>query len=189
MKKITFLLLCSTAFIACTRNTDGNDKNKIVLAENIQSITSLVPDSAWDENAWNALYKYDQVKLFNTIVKGVTTGKLKAYSDISEPKTELTTEEFSRIIVAWDSTARTEDPNKPGTFIIAPIKMELTGDDIVQLRFNEKIEMDTVSYTLHRTASSVAFISYMRSDAGEIVGLKHLFDVKLDNAQAAERKH
>lgn len=184
MKKITFLLIC-TAFIACTKSTDEkNSKSKIVLAENIQSIVPLLPDSTWDEASWNALYKCDREKIYGTIVKGVLDGKLKAYSDVSTPETQLSTQEFTNILVQWDSTAQTEDPKNPGKMISAPIKFELTGEGVVQLRFNEKIEMDTVSYTLHRTASSVAFISYMQTETGEIMGLKHLFDVKLDTPVA-----
>ncbi len=153
MKKTTFLLLCASAFIACTKNTNNETKNNVVLAENIQSIVSLVPDSTWDEASWNALYKCDREKIYEIIVKGVLDGKLKAYSDVSTPETELSTQEFTNILVKWDSAAVTEDPKKPGTFIAVPIKVELTGEALVQLRFNEKIEMDTVSYALRRTAS------------------------------------
>lgn len=181
MKKISLLLLCvTTGFIACTNNTNHETKNNLVLAENVESIVPLVPDTTWDEQEWKALYKYDQEKLFSTFVKGVLSNKLKAYSDVSNPQTELTTQEFTNILVAWDSSAVTEDPNNPGKMVPAPIKYELTGEDVVQIRFNEKIEIDTISYTLHKTASSVSFISYMYSETGEMLGLKHLFDVKLE---------
>ena len=181
MKKISFLLFCATTgFIACTNDTNHETRNNVVLAENVESIIPLVPDTTWDEQEWKALYKYDQEKLFSTFVKGVLSNKLKAYSDVSDPQTELTTQEFTNIIVAWDSSAVAEVPNNPGNMIMAPVKYELTGEDIVQIRFNEKIEMDTVSYMLHKTASSVSFISYMYSETGEMLGLKHLFDVKLE---------
>ena len=57
--------------------------------------------------------------------------------------------------------------------------MPLKGDDLVQLRFIQKIEMDTVSCELKSKISEVWFCSYKRSKPdGEKMGYKFLFRVK-----------
>lgn len=180
--KKTAILLSFAALSACTKPNDEETKNnKIVLAENVQSNALVSLDSTWDENAWKSLYKYDNKLILNTIANGVRAGKLKVYSDLSQGDSELSIKEFDNLLVKWDSTATTEDPNNPGTFITAPIKYEMEPESIVQLRFNEKIEMDTVTYTLHKTVSSVTFIAYKYGENGDILGLKSLFEVKLNN--------
>lgn len=180
MKK-TAILLSFAALAACTKPADKETiNNKILLAENVQSNTLVAPDTTWDKKAWNSLYKYDNKLILNTIANGVRAGKLKVYSDLSRPDSELSVKEFDNLLVQWDSTATTEDPNNPGNFIASPIKYEMAPEDIIQLRFNEKIEMDTVTYTFHKTVSSVTFITYKYGESGDVLGLKSLFEVKLN---------
>lgn len=179
MKKIAILLV-SAALLGCNKNTNQETKNtKVLWAETVQSNVSLVRDSLWDEADWNAINKYDKEKIFSSITQAVLSGKLKAYFDY--PSSELTIKEFNNILVQWDSTNQMEDPKNPGTMITAPMKMELTSDDIVQLRFNEKIELDTISYTLNKKVSFITFLTYKTANTGEILGLKYLFDVKLND--------
>lgn len=182
MKK-TAILLLFTALLACNKNTNQETKNtKVLWAENVQSNVTLVRDSLWSEYDWYSAYKYNKGEIFSSITQAVYSGKLTAYYDyLSYPLSVITVKEFNNILVQWDSTAVVEDPNEPGTMIFAPIKMEIVPDDIVQLRFNEKIELDTLSYILIKKVSSVSIFANKTNDYGEVVGIKHLFDVKFND--------
>lgn len=179
MKK-TAILLLFTALVACNKNTNQETKNnKVLWAETVQSSVPLVKDSAWNKTDWNAVYKYDKEKIYTSITHGVLSGKLKAYDNY--PGKELTLKEFNNILVKWDSTNQVEDPNNPGKIITAPIKFEITSEDIIQLIFNEKIELDTVSYSLNKKVSSVTFITNKYTETGEIIGKRKIFEVKLND--------
>ena len=68
--------------------------------------------------------------------------------------------------------------------IFAPMKRELTADDIVQLKINEKIELDTVSYILNKKVYSISFFTYKYDETGEVIlGFKKIFDVKFNELQ------
>src|ERR1035437_5526791 len=128
MKK-TAILFVLTAIIACNKNNNQETKNnKILWAENVQSIVPLVKDSSWNEADWNAIYKYDKEKIFSSITHAVLSGKLKAYADY--PNKEITVTGFNNILVKWDSTNVVADPKHPGYMISAPIKKELKSGDI-----------------------------------------------------------
>jgi len=146
MKK-TAILLIFTALIACNNNTNQETKNtKVLWAENIQSTSPLVRDTLWNEYDWYSIHKYNKGEIFSSITKAVYSGKLKAYYDYTYyPLSEIPVKDFNNILVQWDSTAVVEDPSKPGTMIPAVIKTETVPDDLVQLRFHERIELDTVS--------------------------------------------
>ena len=181
MKKIAVLILF-TALIACNKNTNQETKNSNVLwAETVQSSIPLIRDTLCDEAYWKAAYKYDKEKIFSTITHAILAGKLKAYYNYPSNEKELTAKEFNNIIVVWDSTHVTNDPDHPGTMVIAPMKSEITADDIVEIRLNEKVELDTLSYSLSQKVSSITFLTYKYDEKGNILGLKHLFDVKLNS--------
>ncbi|OFY87548.1 MAG: hypothetical protein A3F72_20940 [Bacteroidetes bacterium RIFCSPLOWO2_12_FULL_35_15] len=178
MKKITILLLF-ISLLACNKNTKEETSNtKVLWAENVQSTVPMERNTLWTKEDWETVYNYDKEKIFTSITNAVLSGKLKAYIDY--PGTAFSVKEFENILVQWDS-AQVEDINNLGTFINASVKSEITSDDIVQLKFNEKIELDTVSYTLNKKVSFVTFVSYKYDNVGEILGLKKLFDVKLND--------
>lgn len=178
MKKAIILLLF-TALVACNKNINQETSNtKVLWAENVQSTVPMERDTLWTKEDWKAVYNYDKEKIFTTITNAVLSGKLKAYIDY--PGTAYSVNEFNTILANWDSTNYAEDVNNPGTMISSPVKMEIKPDDIIQLKFNEKIELDTVSYTLSKKVSFVTFVSYKYDNVGEILGLKKLFDVKLN---------
>lgn len=181
MKK-KFILFLLTAIIACNNKTKQETKNNsLVWADNVESTVPMVKDTLWNKEDWEKTFRYDKKAIFASVTNGILSGKLKAYS--SYPDGELTTTEFKSIIEKWDSTATVEDTNNPGTMINAPILMKLTADDIVQLRFNEKVELDTVGYTINKKVSFITFIGYhINNSTKEVDGLKKLFDVKLNDA-------
>lgn len=185
MKKIILLFVLTATIIACQKNKNQEIKdNKVVWAETAQTILPLDRDTSWSEADWNAAYKYDKKQLFTSVTKAVLSGKLQAYA--SYPGTPFTVKEFDHFLVGWDSTNQVEDVNNPGVFISAPLKTEITPEEISQLRFHEKIEWDTVSYSLIRKVSYISFYTYRYNfnevtNTLNVIGYKKLFDVKLNN--------
>ena len=179
MKTITFLF-CLTALLACNKNMKEESKNsKLVWADNVWSTLPLEADTVWEGTDFtNASNTFDREKLVSSITKAVLAGKLKAYSDF--PNKALSVKEVQNILVKWDSTATCEDPNNPGVFISAPIKMEIDSWSIPYIKFNEKIELDTLTYTLSKKTSYITLFNYKRTEKGETVGIKKLFDVQFN---------
>jgi len=118
-------------------------------------------------------------KIFNSIIDAVKTSKLKAYKNY--PAGELSVNDVKNILVQWDSTTVMEDPNKPGVFFSAPTKMEVFSFDATSIRFHEKIEMDTINFTMNKKINFISLYIYKRTETGETLGQKKLFDVKLND--------
>lgn len=210
MEKTTLLLLF-IVLLAYNKNTNAQvtKNNKVLWAENVQSIVPLERpfknDTAnwherdnrfklnWYQNQfspsqiWDATFKYDNEKIFTSITRAVLSGKLKAYTDYPNQGTELTLKEFNNILVKWDTsntpmTAMTFDGSDGVVPIGTPIKYELRSDDITQIKFNETIEFDTVSYTLNKKVSTITFYTSERSESGEVIrNNKEIFYVKLND--------
>ena len=188
MKK-TALLFILTGIIACTNTTTKTpetNSNNILWAETVKTILPMERDSAWNEADWKAAYKYDKEKMFRSITRGILAGKIKAYRNY--PDFQFTPKDFQNFLVQWDSTATVEDPNNPGVFIAAPIKTEITPESVMQLKFDEKIELDTMNYTLAKKVSMVTFFGYKYNELGDILGIKKLFDVKLNDDEVTIKK-
>lgn len=183
MKHLTFLFLATTLW-ACNKTEVKEEvkNNNLVLAEDIQTILPLEKDTTlrWNRADFtNAFVKFDEKLLFSTITKAVLDGKVKAYSEY--PDKELTPSQVDKMLVSWDSTAQVEDPNHPGTFVSAPLKFEISSWSIPQIRFHEKIELDTVTNVLRKTTSHITVYVFTQTETGEIVGHKKLFDVKFND--------
>ena len=183
--KYSLLLFISTVLYACN-GTEVKEavlkNNNLVLAEDIQTILPLEKDTSlnWAQADFtNAFAKFDENKLFTTITKAVLDGKVKAYSEY--PDKELSVDQVNKMLVSWDSTAQAEDPNHPGTFVSAPLKFVVSSWNVPQIRFHEKIELDTVTNVLHKTTSHISLYIFKQTESGEIVGHTKLFDVKFND--------
>ncbi len=206
MKKNAVVLML-LALANCNLNIKAQEsKNRKVLwAENVQTIIPFaygagnIRDTfAWNHNFketiissnWNAAFQYDKEKIFSTIVKAVLSGKLKAYTNC--PNEELTPKEFNKILVQWDTSkipmsAMTKDGSDGQIPTGTPIRKELTAADITQLKLNEKIEFDTITYTLTKKVSTITFFTYEANETGEIFRQnKEIFYVKLKDISASE---
>lgn len=178
MKNLISLFAAVVIFTACNNVKNEEQKNnKVLWAESVLTILPLERDSLWSVEEWAAAYKYDKEKIFSSLTAAVLSGKLKAYN--SYPGTAFTVKEFSEILLKWD-TLLVEDPYKPGNLVPSITKSEQSAQSIVQLKFNEKIEMDTVAYSLNKKVSSVTFFVNKYNEEGEVLGLKKLFEVKLN---------
>jgi len=188
MKKATLIILCAT-MIACNKNNNTSSENNghnVVWASKVKTVLPLEKDSLTNIPylvEWN---QYDKKTIFESLTNAVLKGKLKAYCNY--PDCPLTIEQFKNTLDSWDSTHYAEDPNNPGKMISAPINKKITADDIVQVRFDEHIEFDTTNYTFNNKISVVEFLINKKDmETGEVLGLKYLFGVKLDDASMEKK--
>ena len=72
------------------------------------------------------------------------------------------------------------EATQPGTFVSAPIKSEITSWNIPFIRFTEKIELDTLDYSISKKVSLVSLYVYKFTETGATKGTMKLFDVKLN---------
>ena len=190
MKKILIIGVC-VALFACNKNgKDGQNQTNgttILWAETAESNLPMVQDTMWSKEQWDKAYKMDKPAIFHSIKNAVISGKLKAYTWY--PDGAMTPKEFEAILSSWDSTATVEDANNPGTIITAPVKTDVTPEDMIEMRFDEKIEFDTVSFSVNKKVSVIQFIGYkIHPVTHEVMGKKKLFDVKLPDGTNAEAK-
>ena len=207
MKNVTILLLFASLLANNnTTNAQVTKNNKVLWAENVQSVISLSRDTAnwsnfsaaeplpYNQKQISSIltytaFKYDKEKIFSSITHAVLSGKLKAYTDIPSPGTVLTIKEFNDILVHWDTTVSPStalDTSDAKMLVVdvpigAAIKIEITSDDITQLKFNETIEFDTITYTINKKVSSIAFYTDKYAENGYwIDNDKEIFYVKLN---------
>lgn len=176
-------MLATATIVGCNKpaNQDASKDvktNTVLWASTVETLLPLVQDTMWSKQSWDEVYKYDKNVMFESIKKAVLAGKLKAYG--LYPTGEMSIDEFKAKIESWDSTNTVQDPKNPGTRIVTPIIKKVRGHDLVQMRFDERIELDTVNYTLVKKVSVVSFNTY-KIDGNDIVGIKKLFDVKLND--------
>jgi hypothetical protein len=156
---IASLTILSLIFSCKNPSVEEPANNKLLWAENVQSSLSLE-------------------KLISSITKAVLAGKIKAYRNF--PNEELSPKDVDHILVKWDSTAQIEDPKNPGKFVSAPIKNEITSWNMPFIRFTEKIELDTLDYSISKKVSLVSLYGYKCTETGATIGAMKLFDVKLN---------
>ena len=162
MKKAAIIIIL-TIIIACNEKSSVNSTakdNSVLWASNVETLLPMVQDTLWSKENWDEVYKYDKKAIFETMKNAVLSGKLKSFT--MYPNGELTPDDFKNRITT------------------------ISADDIVQMRFDEKMELDTVNLILNKKVSFVSFNIYMRDpDSQEIIGLKKLFDVKLNDTPKA----
>ena len=166
--------------VKLNENNIPSKNNTIVWAEKSESFIPMKRDSLWDEEEWYQKYIMDKEVIYNSITKTGLIGKIKVFSNY--PEEELNQKQFYNIINKWDSTNIDDDINNSNMqpdFI--PTRSTYTFDDIVQIRFQEKIEFDTVSCVLTKEVNVLKFFVQNWNEYGKNVGLKKLYEVKLNN--------
>jgi len=75
----------------------------------------------------------DRRSLFDVIKDALLAGDIHAFDNPAmddEFKVKMSKAAIEATFVQWDSTNQVEDPNNPGTYILAPIKNELTSNNV-----------------------------------------------------------
>jgi hypothetical protein len=170
MKKLSILLsLATLSLIACVKNENQETANsRLIWADNVQSTVPLMRPDAFnnqsitpiDEEYWYAMFKYNKKNIFTSITNAVLSGKLKAYSSYNESLNKaapLTPKEFENFLVRFDSVEIIDNQSKPNIKRKDVVKTEITKDYISSIKFQETMELDTISYTFVKHVNSVSF--------------------------------
>jgi len=173
MKKIIFIILVATTIVSCNQNTNHTtDKSSplLLLSNDAESVLTFdtKPDPITGQMKLNIYDWFRRNVLYNQITANVKSGKMKAYKNY--PKDELTIDEFNTLLTNWYTVKST------------PVSTTISGVNIARIRFHEKIEMDTTTNSIKKEISFLSFDVEKRiENSAEVVGYKHLFDVKLNN--------
>jgi hypothetical protein len=152
MKKFV-LIIAIASTIACN-SSDSGDSKKVVIAENILASPQFVKDSLWSTEDWEQTYKYDKELLYKTICDAVLSGKLKAYSLLSE--TPYSISEFKAIMDEL-----------------------VSAESISKVDVEEKMVFDSDINKIVSTVKSIHFLEdKFDTTTGERLGYRSLFKIK-----------
>lgn len=158
MKTMKFILVAVVAFLAFgevrAQVLDPNFPDQVYLRENTRTRKPIPytylreADVMWSKRVWRTIdlrEKFnhplyypesrinDRRSLFDVLRDALEAGQINAFDNPAmddEFKVKMTKAQIEDLFVQWDSTNQVEDPNNPGTFILAPIKNELTSNNI-----------------------------------------------------------
>lgn len=116
----------------------------------------------------------DRKSLFDVIVDGASKdGTVTCFGSAAvddEFKYDMTKSEIEGLLVKWDSTAQTEDPNNPGTFISAPTKDEIGSIRIQQYWIKEDWFFDKQRSVLDVRIIGLCPLIEKKTEGGESTG-------------------
>lgn len=158
MKTIKFVLVAVVMFLAFDKVgaqvLDPNFPDQVFLKENTRTRKPIPytylreADVMWSKRVWRTLdlrEKFnhplyypetrinDRRSLYDVIKDALLAGEINAFDNPAlddEFKVKMTKAQVEDVFVQWDSTNQVEDPNNPGTFILAPLKIELNSNSI-----------------------------------------------------------
>lgn len=158
MKTMKFILVAVVALLAFgevrAQVLDPNFPDQVYLRENTRTRKPIPytylreADVMWSKRVWRTIdlrEKFnhplyypesrinDRRSLFDVLRDALEAGQINAFDNPAmddEFKVKMTKAQIEDLFVQWDSTNQVEDPNNPGTYILAPIKNELTSNNI-----------------------------------------------------------
>ncbi|CAN5907124.1 gliding motility protein GldN [soil metagenome] len=158
MKTIKFVLVAVVMFLAFdtvkAQVLDPVFPDQVFLRENTRTRKPIPytflreADVMWSKRVWRTLdlrEKFnhplyypesrinDRRSLFDVIKDALIAGEITAFDNPAmddEFRVKMSKAAIEGTFVSWDSTNQTEDPNNPGTFILAPLKTELNSNNV-----------------------------------------------------------
>jgi gliding motility associated protien GldN len=116
----------------------------------------------------------DRKSLFDVIHDAaVNDGTITCFAQPAtddEFRYDMTKSEIEGMLTKWDSTATTEDPNNPGTFISAPTKNETTTDKVWQYWVKEDWFFDKQRSVLDVRIIGLCPLIEKKTETGESTG-------------------
>ena len=120
----------------------------------------------------------DRKSLFDVLKDGaIKDGSIFCFDPgDDEFRIQFTKSEIEALLVQWDSTHQTEDANNPGQMITAPMKNEITSENITKYELKEDWFFDKQRSVLDvRIIGLQVLIAKKQEGSGEVVGDKGLF--------------
>jgi gliding motility associated protien GldN len=160
MKTIKFVLVAVVAFLAFDQLgaqaviDPSQFPDQLYLRENTRTRKPIPytflreADVMWSRRVWRTIdlrEKFnhplyypetrinDRRSLFDVIKDALLDGSITAFDNPAmddEFKVTMSLASVKNVFVQWDSTNQVEDPNNPGTFVLAPIKTELNSNNV-----------------------------------------------------------
>lgn len=185
LNKLSFGI-CLIAFLSACDNQKADSETTIstidtsgkeLWAERIESSLSLTRPEGWTQEDWKSVAQgIEQEKIFNTILESVMSGQQQAYDYISD--TPITIDQVKGIITRVDSSW-VDDGN--GNFKAEVSKITTTAKDISTVKCREQWYFDKEKFSLQSKISSIALFTNVYNETGDLMGIKALFYVKLNN--------
>jgi len=140
--------------------TDSS-KNE-VWAEQIQSTSAMIQPADYDDDYWKSLNKgVDRLRIFNTLVDAVLSGKLQAYNIVTNAPMSI-------------------DKVKSSLVRLGDTPKMVTKNDVSKVRMNEKWVFDRKSFKLTKHITRIDLLITQVDEEGNITGNdKPLFYVRL----------
>ncbi|MDP1746219.1 MAG: gliding motility protein GldN [Bacteroidota bacterium] len=114
----------------------------------------------------------DRKSLFDALKDGaIKEGRVKCFSPVDDEfRMELTKSEVESLLVNWDSTNQTEDPNNPGTMMTSPLKKEVTSEEITKYWIKEDWFFDKQRSVLDVRIIGLQVVIAKKTESGEDAG-------------------
>ncbi|MDO9185513.1 MAG: gliding motility protein GldN [Bacteroidia bacterium] len=114
----------------------------------------------------------DRKSLFDVLKDGaIKEGRVKCFSPVDDEfRMELTKSEVEGLLVNWDSTNQTEDPNNPGTMMTSPLKKETTSEEITKYWIKEDWFFDKQRSVLDVRIIGLQVVIAKKTESGEDAG-------------------
>jgi gliding motility associated protien GldN len=206
MKTIKFVLVAIVAFLAFddvrAQVIDPNIPiaDQVYIRENTRTRKPIPytylreADVMWSKRVWRTLdlrEKFnhplyypetpinDRKSLFDVIKTALLNGDINAFDNPAfddEFKVKMTKSQIEATFVQWDSTNQVEDPNNPGTFILAPIKNELNTNNVKAYWMKEDWFFDKQRSVMDvRILGLCPMKEKQDPSSGEVIGFTPLF--------------
>jgi gliding motility associated protien GldN len=121
----------------------------------------------------------DRRSLFDVLKDALMAGSITAFDNPAmddEFKVRMSKTAIEGLFVQWDSTNQVEDPNNPGTYILAPIKTELTTNNVKAYWMKEDWFFDKQRSVMDvRILGLCPMKEKQDPSTGEVVGYQPLF--------------
>jgi gliding motility associated protien GldN len=158
MKRFRFLLVAVITILSFGTSDaqvlDPSFPDQIYLKENTRNRRPIPytylreADVMWSKRVWRTIdlrEKFnhplyypesriqDRRSLFDVLKDALLAGTITAFDNPAmddEFKVKMSKSAIEGLFVQWDSTNQVEDPNNPGTYILAPIKTELLSNNV-----------------------------------------------------------
>lgn len=128
----------------------------------------------------------DRKSLFDVVkTAAITSGTITCFNGSDDEfRMDLTPTEVEKMLSAWDSTNQAEDVNNPGVMISAPIKKDITSDEITKYELKEDWFFDKQRSVLDVRIVGLLVIKAKKAEGtGEFVGDSPLFWIYFPEAR------
>jgi gliding motility associated protien GldN len=126
------------------------------------------------------------ISLFDVLKCAILEHDLEAFANPifdDEFTTPMSKSEVQAMLVQWDSTHQSEDPNNPGTFIPTPLKTEITAANVRQYWIKEDWFFDKQRSVMESRIIGICPLVEKVAENGDVVGVRPLFWIYFPNAR------